>query len=387
MLLADVAEGMDMSFSDLVRAPKVELPGGARQWVDDSLRLLIDHFGTEPLRRPAVVPGEFVPAGFDGSEAAARELCLLVAERMGIPSGRIRFSFRLEKVVEAGQLLGATLADAFVAQSLPAFRGAAPEDVAAVRTHRGVPGTRGGADSDPVARLAELLVECGAGTDAPEDPDGADVGLLPEIQRFAFLDFLTELVRCREISAEPDPVRQAELVERRDRPEPGAAGRESSRAGRWTDLTYCLPGVELLPGYTAVMLGSDVLADPTVLMAAVSHELGHQVLMPSDVPGATGVLREPLTDLFAVLHGFGIAHANAALDETTLGTPTVETFGYLGETAVAEALAAYRFRQHRLLRDGPLVPAWHSALDPEPRARFTTRLDELIGGPPSVLGW
>ncbi|WUJ72236.1 hypothetical protein OG809_03000 [Kribbella soli] len=381
MLLADVAEGMDMSFSDLVRAPKVELPGGARQWVDDSLGLLIDYFGTEPLRRPAVVPGEFVPAGFDGSEAAARELCLLVAERMGIPSGRIRFSFRLEKVVEAGQLLGATLADAFVAQSLPAFRDAEPADIAAVRKHSRVLGAA------PNDRLAELLVECGAGDAVPEEPDGVNVGLLPEIRRFAFLDFLTELVRCREIAAEPDPVRRAELLQRPDRPDPEAAGLESSSAGRWTDLTYCLPGVELLPGHTAVMLGSDILADPAVLLAAVSHELGHQVLMPSDVPGATGVLREPLTDLFAVLHGFGIAHANAALDETTLGTPTVETFGYLGETAVAEALAAYRFRQHRLLRDGPLVPAWHSALDPELRARFTTRLDELIGGPPSVLGW
>lgn len=376
---ADVAVGMDMSFSDLVRAPKVELPGGAQRWVEDSLRLLIEHFGTDPLRRPAVVPGEFGPAGYDGSEAAAREVCLLVADRMGIPSGRIRFSFRLEKVVEAGQLLGATLVDAFVAQSLPAFRGAAPADLAAVRKYSR---SLGGPPSD---RLAELLVECDVG--AAADPDGIDVGLLPEIQRFAFLDFLTELVRCREIAAEPDAVRRAELEQQPDRPDPEAAGRESLSAGRWTDLTYCLPGVELLPGSTAIMLGSHVLADPTVLMAAASHELGHQVLMPSDVPGATGLLREPLTDLFAVLHGFGIAHANAALDETTIDTRTVETFGYLGETAVAEALAAYRFRQHRLLRDGPLIPAWYQALDPEPRARFVARLDELIGGPPTVLGW
>jgi len=82
-----------------------------------------------------------------------------------------------------------------------------------------------------------------------------------------------------------------------------------------------------------------------------------------------------------------IAHANAALDEKALDTPTVETFGYLGEHAVAEALAVYRFRQHRLIRDGPLLPEWHQALDPEPRARFVARLDELIGGPPTVLGW
>jgi hypothetical protein len=135
------------------------------------------------------------------------------------------------------------------------------------------------------------------------------------------------------------------------------------------------------------MLGSGILADPTVLIAAASHELGHQVLLSSDVPGGAGPLREPLTDLYAVLHGFGIAHANAALDEKTLDTPTVETFGYLGENAVAEALAVYRFRQHRLVRDGPLLPQWHHALDPEPRARFVARLEELIGGPPTVLGW
>lgn len=366
---------MDMSFRDLVRAPKVELPGGARRWVEEGLGLLVEHCGTDGLRRPAVVPGEFVPDGYDGSPEAARELCLQVSERMGIPSARIRFSFQLEQVVEAGQLLAATLVDAYVARSLPAFRGAAAEDVAAVRKYARMPGAETG------DRFEELLVECGV-------HDGTDGdGLLPEIQRFAFLDFLTELVRCRQIAAEPDPVRRAELERRPDRPDPGTAAAEASAAGRWTDLTYCLPGVELLPGHTAVMLGSGLLADPTVLIAAASHELGHQVLLSSDVPGAAGPLREPLTDLYAVLHGFGIAHANAALDEKTLGTPTVETFGYLGEHAVAEALAAYRFRQHQLVRDGPLLPHWHQALDPEPRARFVARLEELIGGPPTVLGW
>ncbi|MEU8226834.1 hypothetical protein [Kribbella sp. NPDC048915] len=370
----------DMSFRDLVRAPKVELPGGPRRWVDSSFQLLTDHFGTSALRRPVVVPRAFVPAAYDGSEAAALDVCRRVSERMGIPSERIRFSFRLERVVEAGQLLAATIADAYVARSLPAFRGARAEDVAAVRTYSRM---LGAAVDD---RFEELLAECGA-QEHEAEADLPDDGLLPEIQRFAFLDFLTELVRCRELAAEPDPGRRAELEQRSARPDPATAGREASRAGRWTDLTYCLPGVELLPGHTAVMLGSGLLADPTVLVAAVSHELGHQVLMSSTVPGGAGALREPLTDLYAVLHGFGIAHANAALDETTLGTPTVETFGYLGERAVAEALALYRFRQHHLVRDGPLLPEWHQALDPEPRARFVARLDELIGGPPTVLGW
>ena len=54
---------MDMSFRDLVRAPRVELPGGSVRWVEESLGLLTGHFGADALRQPAVVPGEFVADG------------------------------------------------------------------------------------------------------------------------------------------------------------------------------------------------------------------------------------------------------------------------------------------------------------------------------------
>jgi hypothetical protein len=158
-------------------------------------------------------------------------------------------------------------------------------------------------------------------------------------------------------------------------------------AGRWVDLAADCPGVEPIPGQSAVLVRSDVIADPLKLLATVSHELSHELLCRAELPWAAGPLEEPLADLCALFHGFGIALVNAALDETTLDDEWVHASGYLGEHAVAEALAVYRCRQHRLVRDGALVPDWHHALDPEPRARFLARLVELIGGPPTALGW
>jgi hypothetical protein len=56
---------------------------------------LVEEFGREVLLRPIVVPGEFVPAEYDGSLAAAEELCARVAERMDLPPGRCALSFGL----------------------------------------------------------------------------------------------------------------------------------------------------------------------------------------------------------------------------------------------------------------------------------------------------
>ena len=79
------------------------LPGGPEQWIEDSLDWLIGRFGVEPLRRRPVLPSEFVPVGYDGSERAARELCLQVCAWMEVPDDRIRFSFRMEHVRAAAR--------------------------------------------------------------------------------------------------------------------------------------------------------------------------------------------------------------------------------------------------------------------------------------------
>ncbi|GAB2672822.1 hypothetical protein GCM10009743_56430 [Kribbella swartbergensis] len=78
-----------------LKAPRERLPGGRRRWIRSSMNWLIDEFGRDVLMRPIVLPGELIPAGYDGGLAAAEELCARVAERMDLPSGRCSLSFGL----------------------------------------------------------------------------------------------------------------------------------------------------------------------------------------------------------------------------------------------------------------------------------------------------
>lgn len=56
---------------------------------------LTAEFGEDVLRRPIVVPEVLIPAEYDGSLAAAEELCARVAERMGLVDGQCGLSFGL----------------------------------------------------------------------------------------------------------------------------------------------------------------------------------------------------------------------------------------------------------------------------------------------------
>lgn len=98
-----------------LKAPLEELPGGQDQWIQDSMDWFVEQFGRAVLERPIVLPSEFVPAGYDGSEAAARALFEQVRERMGVPRGRLVVRFDLDAVDgqlyrgrQAPQVAGAT---------------------------------------------------------------------------------------------------------------------------------------------------------------------------------------------------------------------------------------------------------------------------------------
>jgi len=79
-----------------LKAPLEELPGGQDQWIRDSMDWFIDEFGRDVLTRPIVLPSAFVPAGYDGSEAAGRDLFERVREWMGAPPGRLVVRFDLD---------------------------------------------------------------------------------------------------------------------------------------------------------------------------------------------------------------------------------------------------------------------------------------------------
>lgn len=98
-----------------LKAPLEELPGGQDQWIQGSMDWFVEQFGREVLERPIVLPSEFVPAEYDGSEAAARALFEQVRERMGVPPGRLVLRFDLDAVDgqlyrgrQAPQVAGAT---------------------------------------------------------------------------------------------------------------------------------------------------------------------------------------------------------------------------------------------------------------------------------------
>lgn len=219
---------------ELLYGPKVLLPGGPEQWIEDTLDWLIGQFGTEPLRRPPVLPTAFVPKEYDGSERAAWELCVRVCAWMEVPDDRIRFSFRMEEVRAAAR-----------SAAVHRFTAEQPRELVALS---GLQATM------TPAEVAALVAE---GFDA-------EIAVLTERELDA------ELRRTTAIAQETDPNRRADLYARAEAVWSAPAG-SGSRAC-WIDLrTGGREG-------TAVMLSATTLAEPAAVVAAVAHELGHEVL-------------------------------------------------------------------------------------------------------------
>jgi hypothetical protein len=79
---------------DELKAPAQDLPGGHRQWIEDSMDWLVGEFGRDVLLRPVVLPAELL-AGYDGTEEAARSLFAELCERMDVPLDRVELRFDL----------------------------------------------------------------------------------------------------------------------------------------------------------------------------------------------------------------------------------------------------------------------------------------------------
>ncbi|MEU4194549.1 hypothetical protein AB0E69_21810 [Kribbella sp. NPDC026611] len=316
---------------DRLYGPKVELPGGQQQWIEQSMQWLTDRFGVEPLRRAAVLPSDFVAADYDGTERAARELALKVCAWMDVPDDRIRFSFRMDDVRAA-------------ARSAAVYRLNAEEhpDVVAVSGLRA---------TMSVAQVDALML----------------AGFEPEISALAERELQAELRRCRAIVEETDLDRRAELC---SRAEAVWAAPAASRAC-WLDLR---------PSHgegTAIMLSAGLLADPSAVVAATAHELGHEVLWGYHLIDRQRADAEAMADLYAIFHGFGVFLANQAVDRVPGRRTTYQTLGYLGERGAADALASYCFHRHGLW-PAAMLPALPRELDRSVRIRAFGRLATMV---------
>ncbi|NUS00390.1 MAG: hypothetical protein HOV67_34640 [Kribbellaceae bacterium] len=320
---------------ELLYGPKVLLPGGPEQWIEDSLDWLIGRFGVEPMRRRPVLPSAFVPVGYDGSERAARELCLKVCAWREGPDDRIRVSFRMADVR------------------------AAARSAAVHRLHSGHPALL------PISGLQATM-------SAAEVAALAASGYAPEIAVLTERELAAELKRSTAIMQETDPARRAELTRQAEAVWSTPAG-SGSRAA-WLDLRD-----ERVVGQhgTAVLLAEDTLADPAAVIAATAHELGHEVLWGYHLMERGRPDAEAMTDLFAVFHGFGIFLANQAVERVPGRRSMRQSLGYLGERGASDALAAYCFRRH-LLWPETLLPVMPTELDRTVRIRTFARLAALV---------
>ncbi|SNT11218.1 hypothetical protein SAMN05421812_103216 [Asanoa hainanensis] len=126
----------------------------------------------------------------------------------------------------------------------------------------------------------------------------------------------------------------------------GAAGHHRLRAGR-----------------SVIGIRDDQAAAPMALVATISHELGHVLLIGDGRVSADREDHEPLTDLLTVFFGLGIFGANAAFDYSVGGGYSrTSRLGYLTEPMFGYALARYAWLR------GERNPAWAGHLDTNPRA-------------------
>ena len=81
-----------------LKAPRERLPGGSRRWIRASMDWLVAEFGRDVLLRPIALPSDLIPDGYDGSVAAATELCGRIDAWMDLHPGQCGLSFELDGV-------------------------------------------------------------------------------------------------------------------------------------------------------------------------------------------------------------------------------------------------------------------------------------------------
>src|SRR5262249_10899697 len=150
----------------------------------------------------------------------------------------------------------------------------------------------------------------------------------------------------------------------------GVLGRFSSKGAAGT---FSIPEKnEIVISYSA-----SLLKDPVGLVSTLAHELCHYLLSTvRDEPPATWKELEPLTDLSAVLEGFGLFLCNSAFQFSQWSSNDKQGWsakrkGYLSEAELGFSFAIFCVRNH--LDPAPAA----RSLKPNPREVFCDALDYI----------
>lgn len=135
-----------------------------------------------------------------------------------------------------------------------------------------------------------------------------------------------------------------------------------------------------------IEVNEEQLKDPMSLVATLTHELGHIMLLRPGLVDHADPQMEPLNDLLTLFLGFGIFTANSAFrfeqhqDGRSQGW-SVKRHGYLSEEQLGYALARFAFERRET------KPTWMAFLDTNVKAYMKrsaawlseTRANRLFG--------
>ncbi len=137
-------------------------------------------------------------------------------------------------------------------------------------------------------------------------------------------------------------------------------------------------------GLMVVAINETQLKDPLVLVATVSHELGHVILLGGKLMTHKTPDHEPMTDLLTVFLGLGIFTANSAgrfrqFQEDGRQGWSMQRLGYMPEEAYGYALAKFA------LARGENKPKWVKHLSTNVRADFWSSMQWIRKNTPGMI--
>ena len=107
---------------------------------------------------------------------------------------------------------------------------------------------------------------------------------------------------------------------------------------------------------TVIAIKSSQLSDPMALVATLSHELSHTILLGRKLIARDAEDMEPLTDLLTVFLGFGVFNANSAFQFRQFNAEGMQGWstkglGYLSEQTWGYALARFAWERQEVKPD------------------------------------